>query len=268
MDIFINKFNEIKLDLEKINLAEAFSEINFYNILKRITSILKNDVFADSTITTAEINKLKDRCKNSLSGVRYYHIEDVKGLIQILIDEQEIKLNKQSDTIKESDINEVELKTLNDEKSNKVFIVHGHNEEMKLSVARTLEKLSLNPIILHEQPNFGLTIIEKFTQNSDVSFAVVLLSADDKAYNKNDASKSIKFRARQNVIFELGYFIGKLGRNRVLILFDKENDIELPSDYNGVLYVPYDKEGNWKIKLIKELQACGFSADANSVLCQ
>ena len=100
--------------------------------------------------------------------------------------------------------------------SNNVFIVHGHNEKMKLAVARTIEKLKLNPIILHEQPSKGKTIIEKFTDNSEVAFAVVLLSADDISYNKDEKPENAKFRARQNVIFELGYFIGKLGRERVL----------------------------------------------------
>ena len=127
--------------------------------------------------------------------------------------------------------------------SNNVFIVHGHNEKMKLSVARTIEKLKFNPIIVHEQPNKGKTIIEKFTDNSEVAFAIVLLSADDIAYNKNEKPETAKFRARQNVIFELGYFIRKLGRERVLVLHEMENDFEIPSDYIGVLFVPFDAAG-------------------------
>lgn len=150
--------------------------------------------------------------------------------------------------------------------SNNVFIVHGHNEEMKLAVARTIEKLKLNPIILHEQPSKGKTIIEKFTDNSEVSFAVVLLSADDISYNKSEKPETAKYRARQNVIFELGYFIGKLGRDRVLALHEQENDFEIPSDYSGVLFVPFDKSGNWRFDLVKELKALGISVDANDIL--
>lgn len=147
-----------------------------------------------------------------------------------------------------------------------IFIVHGQNEEMKLSVTRTVEKLKLNPIILHEQPNKGRTIIEKFTDNSEVAFAIVLLSADDIAYNKKEQPESYRFRARQNVIFELGYFIGKIGRERVLALYEIENNIEIPTDYSGVIFVPFDKAGKWQFDLVKELKILGISVDANDIL--
>jgi predicted nucleotide-binding protein len=137
---------------------------------------------------------------------------------------------------------------------------------MKLSVARTIEKLGLNPIILHEQPSKGKTIIEKFTDNSDVTFAIVLLSADDIAYNKNEKPEAAKFRARQNVIFELGYFIGKLGRDRVLALHEQQSDFEIPSDYSGVLFVPFDRAGKWQFDLVKELKALMINVDANNIL--
>ena len=147
-----------------------------------------------------------------------------------------------------------------------VFIVHGHNEEMKQSVARTIEKLKLKSIILHEQPNKGKTIIEKFTTNSEVAFAIILLSADDIAYNKNDDPENAKFRARQNVIFELGYFIGKLGRERVLALHEVEEKLEIPSDYSGVLFVPFDKSGKWQFDLVRELKALGINVNANDII--
>ena len=152
------------------------------------------------------------------------------------------------------------------EMGNNVFVVHGHNEEMKVSVARTLEKLELNPIILHEQANKGRTIIEKFTDSSDVDFAVILLSADDIAYPKNSDISSAKCRARQNVILELGYFLGKLGREKVISLYEENSDLEIPSDYMGVLFVPFDKAGKWQYDLLKELKAVGFSVDANKIV--
>lgn len=150
--------------------------------------------------------------------------------------------------------------------SKNVFIVHGHNEEMKISVARTIEKLKLNAIILHEQPSKGKTIIEKFTANSDVAFAVVLLSADDIAYAKNQKLETAKYRARQNVVFELGYFIGKLGRDKVIALHEIENNFEIPSDYSGVLFVPFDKMGKWQFDLVKELKAIGVQVNANDII--
>src|SRR5579862_3818105 len=100
--------------------------------------------------------------------------------------------------------------------SQKVFIVHGHDNEMKIAVARALEKLGLESVILHERPDQGKTVIEKFIANSDVGFAVILLSGDDLAYPKTGKPKRARPRARQNVILELGFFVGKLGRERVL----------------------------------------------------
>ncbi|MEZ4669611.1 MAG: nucleotide-binding protein [Anaerolineae bacterium] len=149
--------------------------------------------------------------------------------------------------------------------SNNIFIVHGHDEAMKLAVARTIEKLGLDPVILHEQPNTGRTIIEKFEDHSDVGFAVVLLSPDDKGFPKTDNAKNAKFRARQNVIFELGFFIGRLGRGRVTALY--QDGVELPSDYDGVVYTKYDSQnGSWRFELVRELKACGYDVDANSLL--
>ncbi len=148
----------------------------------------------------------------------------------------------------------------------RVFIVHGHDEAMKQSVARTLERLGLNPVVLHEQPNKGRTIIEKFTDYSDVSFAIVLLSSDDFAFRKDTSPNHAKPRARQNVILELGYFLGKLGRDRVLPLYRGGRDFEIPSDYSGVVYTHFDEAGNWRFKLVQELKACDFDIDANVLL--
>ena len=143
--------------------------------------------------------------------------------------------------------------------SNKVFIVHGHDTEMLKSVNLFLRTIELNPIILHEQPNKGRTIIEKFVDYSDVGFAVVLLSPDDKTIlNQKESS-----RARQNVIFELGYFIGKLGRDRVAALY--KTGVEIPSDYSGVLYLEYNSSESWKFQLCKELRAAGFNIDLNTI---
>jgi predicted nucleotide-binding protein len=132
----------------------------------------------------------------------------------------------------------------------KVFVVHGHDGEAKETVARFLEKLELDPIILHEQPNQGRTVIEKFeTSSSDVAFAVVLLTPDDLGCAASAPSDS-RARARQNVILELGYFLGRLGRTRVCALH--RGGVELPSDFQGVVYIEFDSAGAWKAKLAQE----------------
>ena len=172
--------------------------------------------------------------------------------------------------VAEMQINEIEEKNVKNQEvhnnSNKIFIVHGHNDLMKNEVARTIDNLKLKPIILHEQPNKGRTIIEKFTEYTDVAYAIVLFSADDIAYPKSKSPDNAQYRARQNVIFELGFFIGKLGRERVIVLHEAGVDIEVLSDYHGVLYVIYDTLGAWKTKLVQELRESGIPVDANKIV--
>ncbi|MDE2485284.1 MAG: nucleotide-binding protein, partial [candidate division NC10 bacterium] len=134
--------------------------------------------------------------------------------------------------------------------SRRVFLVHGHDQAILQQTARFLEKLDLQPVILFEQPGKNQSIVEKLEAHSKVSFAIVLLTPDDtgKAAGASEASQP---RARQNVILELGYFLGKLGRSQVAVLYDES--VELPSDYRGIEYVKLDAEGAWKLKLAKEL---------------
>jgi predicted nucleotide-binding protein len=144
----------------------------------------------------------------------------------------------------------------------KVFIVHGHDGGTKLQVAEFLQNLTgERPIILHEQPDSGLTVIEKFeTHASEAGFVAVLLTADDVGGVKGSTNQ--RPRARQNVVFEFGYFIGKLGRGRVVALY--ESEVELPSDVTGMLYT--ELSGNWHTKLARELDAAGIEIDLRKAL--
>ena len=150
-----------------------------------------------------------------------------------------------------------------EEVGNNIFIVHGHDEESKQSVARCIERLSLVPIILHEQPNQGRTIIEKFEDYADASFAIILLTPDDVGASKNNRN-NLSPRARQNVILELGFFIGKLGRNKVCALY--KGNLELPSDISGVIWEPLDEGGAWMLKIGKEMKAAGLDIDLNKLV--
>jgi predicted nucleotide-binding protein len=146
----------------------------------------------------------------------------------------------------------------------KVFLVHGHHEAAREKIARFLERLDLEPVILHEQPNKGRTIIEKFTDYSQVAYAVVLLTGDDIGGTKGTAKTSLLPRARQNVIFELGYFLGKLGRDRVCALY--EPGVDILSDYTGVLYLQLDSSDSWRLLLARELKAVGLPVDMNKAV--
>ena len=140
----------------------------------------------------------------------------------------------------------------------KVFIVHGHNGELRERVARIIERQGLTAVILNEQSNQGKTIIEKLEIEGNAAGAVCLFTADDEG--KAQTEHLAKPRARQNVVFEAGYFIGRLGRENVAILADK--GIEIPSDLQGVIYTGTD---NWEFGLLKELKSMGYSIDFNKM---
>jgi predicted nucleotide-binding protein len=149
------------------------------------------------------------------------------------------------------------------ETGNQVFVVHGHDELLREQVARLLSRLGLEALILSEQTDRGRTIIEKFEDHAlDVGYAVVLMTADD--YGSGSEAKrlpDLPNRARQNVILELGYFMGTLGRARVAAL--STSDVEKPSDIHGVLYIPVDE--NWQLRLAKEMREAGLPVDLNAL---
>ncbi|QJT31753.1 hypothetical protein E4186_17325 [Aeromonas media] len=145
--------------------------------------------------------------------------------------------------------------------SRKVFIVHGHDDGARETVARFLERIGLEAIILHEQANQGRTVIEKVVAHGDVGFAVVLLTPDDEGCAKGGVQEP---RARQNVLLELGYFIGRLGREKVCAL--KRGILEIPSDFAGVVWEEMDSNGGWKTALARELAAAGHNIDWNKVM--
>ncbi len=141
----------------------------------------------------------------------------------------------------------------NSMKSKNVFIIHGHNEEMKKNVQLMLERIGLNAIVLHERPDKGRTIIDKLIEEgAEAKYAIALLSPDDQ---HTDGSG----HARQNVVLEIGYFLGKLGRNNVRLL--KKGNTTIPSDLQGILYDDYDTKGGWKVKLAKEMKSVGLEID-------
>ena len=185
------------------------------------------------------------------------------------------KIYRKSTTIQESITREAVS-------NRNVFIVHGHDDALKNEVESFLKILKLKPIILHKEADLGKTIIEKVEHYLNVGFAVILLTKDDVGCslggteiiplkdNKRSISKretvvlgraigKQMYRARQNVIFEFGFFIGVLGRHHVAALC--RDGIERPSDIDGLLYTPLDQGGDWKKKLAKEIDASGIKID-------
>lgn len=201
--------------------------------------------------------------QNENNGKRKANLEGLfsdENITEDITDEITRKVKKEIDKKNSTIIKDESL--IPKEKSNKIFIVHGHDEALKNEVARFVEKFGLEAVILHEQPNNGKTIIEKLLDNaSDSGFAIILYTPCDEGYKKGE-NNDVKDRARQNVILEHGLFIGILGRNNVVALV--KGDIETPSDISGILYIPYF--GNWKFDLAKEMKTSGLEIDMNKII--
>jgi len=257
----IEKLRSIKSELTKTDNTETLE-----GLISRTDAIITKQYGANNIYK----RKLSDIGKDSwmTSGLKS-NTSKLRGLLDLIIDDLELSERKEELIIKpmkeEERFKELveEVRILN----NKIFIVHGHNEAMKQSVARIVEKLGLDPIILHEQANQGMTVIEKFLSNTNVGFALILLSADDIGYSKKEGPTKAKDRARQNVIFELGFFTAKLGRKKVVALVENASGFEIPSDIHGVIYIPFDgTDGKWRFDVAKELMDSGYNLDIKKIM--
>tara|TARA_R110002096_G_scaffold114977_2_gene249142 strand:+ start:3848 stop:4759 length:912 start_codon:yes stop_codon:yes gene_type:complete len=233
-------------------LADLFNHIQSNHIWEQITSF----IIAEYIKSLNHKEKL-DHLKDSLSLIGFSE-DSLKPIFS------EIELNSQKGekpTSKKEGPGKNKIGEGSQELKSKIFIVHGHEEGLKHSIARFVEKQGLIPIIINELPTGSNTIIEQIEKHSDVDFAVILMTGDDEGRKKG--GNTLKKRARQNVILEFGYFLGKLGRKHVAVIY--ENDVEIPSDFSGILYIPYDSHEAWKLKLAKELKANGFNLDLNQI---
>ncbi len=139
----------------------------------------------------------------------------------------------------------------------RVFVVHGRNHEVKDTVVAFLRRVGLDPVVLHDRPSMGRHLLTKFMEEAELTtFAVILMTDDDWGGEKSD---SLHPRARQNVIFELGYFMSRLGQERVCALVTP--GLQTPSDFDGIVYVPLDEASDWETVLLRELKAAKMPAN-------
>lgn len=261
-DRIIEGENILKVNIQTIedfnNLKNKYSSWHDYNLelLKQSFSKTDNE-YRDDYDNTGEWSGM-------FLGGRQSPAEELKEFAE--------KFNSKIDSLKKlvqkipllkSSVEEYE--PVADEKAemnmSQVFIVHGHDDLAKVETARFIEKLGFEPIILHEQASSGKTIIEKIESYSNVGFGVVLYTACDVGSKKGEEA-NLKSRARQNVVFEHGYLIGKIGRNNVTALV--KGNVETPNDISGVVYVSMDSD--WKLDLAKELRESGYAVDMNKVI--
>jgi predicted nucleotide-binding protein len=209
---------------------------------------LLNDVLGRNNYSGQIAVEFNEGVSNFIGSPSYKSVENIISIVRAV----QTRLARNPPTLSRNNASEVKM-------SRKIFIVHGHSG-IEESIARFITQIGLEPVILHEQPNQGRTIIEKFENYSDVGFAVVLLTPDDVGGPRDGAQQA---RARQNVILELGYFIGHLGRGQVCALV--RGNIELPSDILGVVWEALDEHGAWRTKLARELRAAGYEFDWSKI---
>lgn len=198
-------------------------------------------------------------------GVRTQTIGNGKSAFNIAKDSILRALNSTLEALKEDmygELKDHKSESKSPAISNKVFVVHGHDTELKNDVERFIHEIGLEPIVLHRQVDAGATVIEKIEANSDVGYAFILLTPDEYSYTKDqqaleESQRHIELRARPNVIFEFGYFVGKLGRNRVCCLH--KGDVVVPSDISGLVYKKVESSIDTQAyAIIRELKAAGY----------
>ena len=233
----------------------------------RIENILKKSVRPDSEpyiyFKTARGARIEGNYRDQFDKAKDNYIGSLKTLRHI-VDKGDIfgELLAKNPTKSTVDTNGNKKNTISQPSGKKVFIVHGHDHQLKIELEVFLSRIGLKPIVLHREADSGKTIIEKFENNSDVAYVFVLLTPDEIAYtidqqNLEESDRKIEHRARPNVIFEFGYFVAKLGRSRVCALH--KGDVAIPSDLSGFIYKKVDSSvEDIGFSLIKELKAAGL----------
>lgn len=235
---------------------KIWNDFNF-ELLKQVFNIQEND-YMDSYNHAGyhmlgQMGEVSGNRVLTLKNLIEYKLNDLKSLLsRSELIKSEVSSSDNSDHGKKSV----------DFSITEVFIVHGHDDLAKTKAARFIEKLGLKPIILHEQTNAGKTIIEKIEEHSNVGFGIVLYTSCDMGCKKGDEA-NLKDRARQNVVFEHGFLIGKIGRKNVCALV--KNEIEIPNDISGVVYIKMDEDEAWHLKVAKELRNSGYTIDLNKL---
>jgi predicted nucleotide-binding protein len=253
------------------NSTKKFEDFDreFLNWDRRNGHLLKIDVEASNSTFYYTYNKILQFEPKGVytaptpvkkHGFRVNEIKSKVDYLSLIIEVIELEQDNDENLIPKSAevISEKEALDAN----NRIFIVHGHDNELKETVARFLSLLDLEPIILHEQLSSSSTIIEKLErETANVGYGIVLYTSCDSGCKKGDEA-NLKSRARQNVVFEHGMLIGLIGRANTCVI--AEDGVELPNDISGIVYNPSGED--WKTKLVKELRGAGYSVNTDKWL--
>lgn len=244
--------------------GSEFGQERFNTWRRKFSQFLDDYLPGETSVLNAKLTHFMFSVRHGESDAQRFWREDGETMLayidSLIIDVE----NDEYDFREEESENEPEVQLTQTEKpKDKVFIVHGHDGEAKERTARFIEKLGFEAIILHEQASRSMTIIEKIENYSnDVGFGIVLYTPDDMGNVKGEAEKGeLKYRARQNVVFEHGFLIGKIGRENVTPLV--EGAIELPNDISGIVFI---NDKDWQLDIAKEMKAAGYNIDFNKLI--
>ncbi len=243
LENFIKELSDIAMSY---NEQAEFGRAKYGSWKERVTEYLNNTfpnqsakvlAFIETNFTVHRRNTSADK-----NFWKQYGGNKAKGFLLNLIDE--LQKGKSAGIIKKKESRRIRPL---------IFIVHGHDSRSMYEMKSFLTDIECNVIILHEKPAKGKTIIEKIESYGEVNFAVIMYTPDDRQFSEINQNQS--YRARQNVVFEHGYFIGRLGRDRVKAII--VGDVEKPGDIDGVVYTKMSD--NWKLEIMNELEAANCS---------
>ena len=260
----MNVIKKLKLDIDGI--VGTIYSYSGESYIKNICDGLKSSINRNNVEEIIYfLQKLKDwynENQRKIQSNEYVYDAELHIKIEREIGEYIEEIDKY---IKERE-NIVEIESTNYDieiNRDKVFIVHGHDELALEQVIAFIKDIKLEPIVLKNQANLGNTIIEKLEQYSDVGFAIVLYTPCDIGASIQDKN-NIRERARQNVVFEHGYLIGKLGRDNVCALV--KGDIEKPNDISGLVYIELDSQKAWRFNIARDMKKLGYDIDLNNLI--
>ncbi|MCW4023343.1 MAG: nucleotide-binding protein [Candidatus Bathyarchaeota archaeon] len=224
---YLKTYNKLLKDLQSLG---------FYKSMKLLEPVPFSEQSYDSKVSKQEKAKLREIANTSENLLK-----KVKSLL----------------------VPQVNYSVNNKVRSNQIFVVQGNNKEMNTDVLETLEKLELETIVLNEELNNEKKLVEKVNGCPNISFGVVLLFPDDSVCFQEKTSDETKYRVSQNVIFELGFLLGKLGKQNIVAVYLPKKGFEIPNQYEGIRWVEY--KGGWYFKLINELKEANYDVDANKL---
>lgn len=260
----MNVIKRLKLDIDGI--VGTINSYSSESYIKNICDGLKSSINRKNLDEIVYfLRKLKEWYEENQTKIqtnefvrdKRLHIK-IESEIESYIEEVDIYIKDIKDAIEtESITDDIDVNM------NKIFIVHGHDELALEQVIGFIKDIKLEPIVLKNQANLGNTIIEKIEEYSDVGFAIVLYTPCDIGASINDKD-NMKNRARQNVVFEHGYLIGKLGRKNVCALV--KGDIEKPNDISGLVYIELDNQKAWRFNIARDMKKLGYDIDLNNLI--